>query len=112
VHHIQKSNPLSIHQGISSLCLILRSSDHAFWLCVSTRTSSSLSCNDLLLILNNGAASAEAGKQRVGDSIAADGVLGADFLALEELEAVGEWVSGRWMSWWGEDAHQGAPTTA
>jgi hypothetical protein len=40
--------------------------------------------------LNDGAASAEAGKQHVGDGVAADVVLGADFLALEELEAVEE----------------------
>jgi hypothetical protein len=72
------------------LNLILRSSNHALWLCVSTRTSSSLSSNDFLLILNDRAASAEAGKQRIGDGVAADVVLRADFLALEELEAVEE----------------------
>jgi hypothetical protein len=43
--------------------------------------------------LNDRAASAEAGEQGIGDGIAADVVLCADFLALEELEAMEEYVS-------------------
>jgi hypothetical protein len=58
-----------------------------------------VSSNDFLLILNDRAASAEAGEQRVGDGIAADVVLCADFLALEELESGEDRVS---VLLWGE----------
>jgi len=48
-----------------------------------------LTCDHLLLDLDQGAASAACGEEDVGHEIALDVVLLADFETLEELEACG-----------------------
>lgn len=64
---------------------------HSLWCGISlVHTGSLLTTDDLLLALNQRAAAAAEREEAVGQSIAADGILGANLGTLEEFETVKE----------------------